>query len=710
MIVTARRDVTATLRYERGETFYFVEDALRNRFFRLGSAEYFFFKSLDGERTVAEAVACAAAQSGSQAVTLDQALTLVKWLADAGLVVSDASMSLHRLGVAERRQEARTMGKWNPWFLRLALGRPTRYLNYLEPVGRRLFSREFFAIWTLVTVYALVIAATDWSQIIAARPIDLGWRGLAKMFAAWCLLKVVHETAHGLACRRFGGTVGVFGLAFILGMPSPFVDVSSVWRLPNKRERIVVSLAGIYLELFIAAVALIVWSHASGDVVRQTSLAVAAVASVSTLLFNLNPLMRFDGYFALSDWVEIPNLAPLAKQEVGRIVRRYALGLDEPNPETSLRRPAWLAWYGAAAAVWRLFVSVSMLLLALSRFGVAATGLLCLLPATYAISQLRKAWKARHARAKPDAVVNRRRLVRTYGVALACCAAWLYWFDPRDVRLAAVIDYEPLSIVRAAAPGFVRKIHVADGQAVAAEQILVELSNPELDADIAAAEYSVAQSIAKSRIFREAGEIAKEQSESSQRTALETKLRELRQRRDELTVRAPISGVIVSHGLAELQDQWLAEGTDIAAVGNESEKEILVAVAQYDAEMLRDRAGSEATAICSGSHDVLAVQIGLLEPRADRVLIHPALSVENGGELPIRRREQTDTAAGDDEKTIVAELHEPYFRLHGRLSAASAEGVFAGRTAELTVRTTWLGTALRSWARFENWFAGKTRS
>jgi putative peptide zinc metalloprotease protein len=707
LVVTARSDLTATPRYERDEAFVFLEDSLRNRYFRLGLAEYSFFLALDGKRTVAEAAAEAAANSGSLAVTLDEALTLTKWLADAGLVVSDASASPARLDRAERKQELKSLADWNPWFLRIALGRPTRYLELLEPVGRVLFSRKFFVGWCLLVAYALLVAVTDWRHLAATRPIDLGWRGIAMLAGTWCLLKLIHETAHGLACRRFGGTVGNCGVAFLLGVPLPFVEVSSVWKLPDKHHRIIVSLAGVYVELFVAAAAMLVWSYSSDDVVRHAAAATAAVASLGTLLFNLNPLMRFDGYFALSDWVEIPNLASVAGQEFRRVVRRHALGIDEPSSDSSLRRPRWLPWFGAAALAWRTIVVASLLLLSLARFGFLMTALFSILPASYVAARLHRVRMSRH-RLNLHGPINRRRLMRTYGILGAVAASWLFWFDPCEMRLAAVVDYEPLCIVRAATPGFVQAVHVSDGQSVVAGQVLVELTNRDLEVEVVATEQSIAQSVGKSRMFRDAGEIAKEQAETRSRAALEAKLQQLRMQQAELIVKAPRSGTVVSRGLAELQDRWLEEGDQITVVGNEAEKELLVAVSQHDAEFIRDRLDGPAVARFAGKSRSVTSRIGTLDPQAARTIMHPAMSAENGGPLPIYRREATDSP--NDEQTTIAELHEPYFRLHCRLSAEHAANVQAGRSATLTIRTSVFEALLRRWMQFEHWVAEKTRT
>lgn len=698
LIVTARREVRGTLRTDGDETYYFLEDTVRGRYFRLGLPEYALLQSLDGTRNLADAAEQTAATLGPDAFTVDQVVSLAKWLVDAGLATTTAGSAPVRVAEAERRRDEERRRRWNPWFLRFTCDNLDAWLTRLAPIGNLLFRREVLAVWCVVVLWAVVLAVTHGSEMLAATPIELGPRGAAQLLVAWCLLKLVHETAHGLAARRFGGSVGSWGIALVMGMPSPYVEVSSVWRLPEKWHRIIVSLAGIYVELLVAAGAVFVWVSSDDGIVRQTALAVATVAGAATLLFNLNPLMRFDGYFALSDWLERPNLASSAQEAVRRFMRRYFLGLDEKSVVATKDQSLWLTVYGLAAIAWRWMVFVGLMLLCLNRFGGPATLLLSLLPVTYTLS---RGWRFLHRRrtSPPGVTVNRRRLAWTYGLAAVGACLWMALFDPRRIELPAVVEYEPLTVVRVATPGFVEDLLVGDGDQVVAGQVIARLKNDDLETDWVQAKNLVEQSLAKSRVHRQAGEVAKEQGEAARRRGLESKLQELEQRRTALLVHAPIDGQIVSRGLHRLLGRRLEEGDQLALVGDERRKEIVAAVSQSDADFVTAPGDAIATAKLSGTGRTIAAQTTALDPRADVALIHPALSVEHGGPLPVVRREQTST----DGKTTSIEVEhvEPQLRLRGRLDAEAAVQVHAGRTAVLYVQTTWSGLLARQWTRLQ---------
>lgn len=705
IIVRARTDLRVSLRSERGVEFHFIEDPVRNTFFRLGKAEYAVFAALDGRRPLSDAVAVAACRNTVDALNLEQSLALAKWLIDSGLASNEASESKERFGrhAAQRRQSR--WSRINPWYVRLALPSPERWLDRLSSVGTVLFGRPFFIAWLTAIVSAAFVIVGDWAKITAHSPLVLGWQGAIQFLVIWCLLKLLHELAHALACRHVGGTVGNVGVAFVLGMPSPFVDVTSVWRQSNRNARILVSLAGIYVELFIAALSILLWSWSGDGVIRQTALATAMVAGVSTLVFNLNPLMRFDGYFALADWVDFANLATLARQQSLKFLRRYFLGTDLPlTLHSEMREPRWLVAYGLAAILWRAFVVVGLLSLALYKFGPVVAGCLSLIPVVPWVRQVYGA--VRKGSRTTSNPTNWRRLCLTWTSTAALAASTFYYFDPRVIDVPAVVDYEPLAVVRIAAPGFVREVLASDGQQVEQGQPLVKLANEELDVELAQTRLVAQQHLAKARMYRQSGAIAKEQSELGQLEALEVKIKELERQRESLTIRAPVSGQIVSRGLAHLAGQWLDEGAEVLSVGNESAKQVVAALVHSDAEALKQSRGEYSLQL-SGTRQKRPIVDLHLDPRAQVDLVHSALSVEHGGNIPVRRRDASDGAA-NDKKILISEFYEPHFRLTGALDVAAAEQIAAGRTAQLRVQTTWRGAASRWWSHWSRWLDGRT--
>lgn len=698
LIVTKRWEVTAELRREGGDAFYFLADPVRGKYFRLGVAEYEIFASLDGTKDLAEIAAATASRLGSQAFTMEQVVALARWFVDCGLAVTTATTAAARVANADERRCERRHAGWNPWFLRFSCGSPDKWLSFCRPIGDLIFRRSFFIAWCIVTLVALGIVLGEADELFRRNSLMLGPRGALQLLAAWCVLKLIHETAHGLACRHFGGRVGAWGVCLILGLPSPYIEVSSVWQFADKRKRVIVSLAGIYVELLVATAAVFVWALSGDAVIRQLALSVAGVAGAATLLFNLNPLMRFDGYFALTDWLGCPNLAAAASGEVRRVMRRHLLGIEDHREPSSRSRHNWLLLYGLASTAWRVCVAFGLLALCLDRFGGWAALLLSILPVSYAV---RQAWRSvRRRRSVAGRVaINRFRLLRTYGVLAAAATAWVWLCDPREVEFPAVIEYRPLSIVRAITPGFVDEILVEDGAPVESGTAILRLRNDELQADLEQARNLVEQSTARSRMHRQAGEIAKEQAEAAKRKALESKLQKLRQQQEALVVRSPAAGRIVSRGLGQLLGRRVEEGTQIALIGDESQKEILAVVDQSAAALFESPLPQQITVELNGTHSAIDAADVQLDPRVELALLHPALSVEHGGTVAIVRRERPQ--ADGKPITIEPEHAEPFLRLHGTLKPAEAARMQAGRTTTLYARTTWASLLSLSWSGWQ---------
>ena len=211
--------------------------------------------------------------------------------------------------------------------MRIPLGDPEPWLNRLHGWFGWITAWRFFVVWLAVVSLAAVEVFSRWDRLVyewRERLIPSSWLWLV---LAWIGLKLIHETAHGIFCRHFGGRSREAGIVLILLAPIPYIDVTSAWGFRSKWQRIMTSAAGIYVELFCAAVAGLLWSYSHDPLIRFHSLNVMLTAGLVTLVFNANFLMRFDGYYILADLLEIPNLYSLGQQDVQYLARRYLMGV-----------------------------------------------------------------------------------------------------------------------------------------------------------------------------------------------------------------------------------------------------------------------------------------------------------------------------------------------------------------------------------------------
>ena len=364
-----RSDLSFTLQQHGEQICYLVEDEKNSRFYRIGIPEYTFISLLDGTTTIREAMAHTAAILGKDAFSERDAASICKWLVDCQLAHTEASGEFDRLLTAS--EKAATQKRWqqyNPIMVRVPLFRPDHFLAAATQVLGWWVSWPAFFLWLTVIGLAIHQSLTHWTSMQASSMNILASGNLACILLFWCVLKLFHELSHGIACKKFGGHIREAGLLFIALAPIPYVDVTSSWRFASKWRRIFVSAAGMYTELFIAAVATFFWIHTDSPVVRQQSYNVMITASFITLIFNANPLMRFDGYYMLSDLLELPNLYGMGQQYTRYLGRRYLMGVKAKMPAWPLRKALIVRVYGLAALLWRLVVCVSIFCAAATLF------------------------------------------------------------------------------------------------------------------------------------------------------------------------------------------------------------------------------------------------------------------------------------------------------------------------------------------------------
>ncbi|MEZ5730354.1 MAG: PqqD family peptide modification chaperone [Burkholderiaceae bacterium] len=343
----------------RGVIWYVLHDPVNGRHHRVNRTAYELLARLDGSTTVDTVWRDLLERLGDDAPTQGDVLQALAQLNEAqllhGQLAPDARQLERRAG--ERRRAA-TLGAVNPLSFRLMLFDPSAILVRLDGLARTLFSVPGAWAWGALAALAALVALVNLSELFATA--SAAWREPRFLFVMWIiypLLKIAHEFSHGMAVRRYGGTVTELGVRLLVLTPVPYVDASSSTLFANKRERALVAAAGIAAELLIASLAVFVWAIVEDGLVREAALAAIVIGSVSTLAFNGNPLLRFDAYYVLADLLEIPNLGPRSSAYWRYLAQHRLLGLKSVKaPPVGPGEVPWLIGYGAASWVYRLFV------------------------------------------------------------------------------------------------------------------------------------------------------------------------------------------------------------------------------------------------------------------------------------------------------------------------------------------------------------------
>lgn len=679
-----RDDLKFTLQKHGDETCYMLEDPLNARFFRVGIPEYVFLSLFDGKTTIKDAVALTAQNLGQDAFTEREAAAICKWVIDNQLAFTGASSQVDRLVEVSRKKSVQKRMQWiNPILIRAPLMRPDRVVTELTRTLGWLVSRQAFVIWLCVVAFALYQLITNWGEFRAASHDVLSPNNRWWLLGTWIALKFIHEVAHAVTCKRYGGDVHEAGFLFIILAPIPYVDVTSSWRFPSKWPRIFTAAAGMYAEIFCAAIATIIWFQYDGILIRQLAYNTMLTATVMTLLFNANFLMRFDGYYIFSDLVEIPNLYPLGQQFTKHLAGKFFFGGKKTLPAWSPTKSAIIKTYGVAAFFWRIVVFASIIMTASTLFSGVGV-LLAIISISLWIGM--PLYKLAKDVFDPSsfAVPNMARFAITSAISAAAIAGFLLLPEPGGVRAPAVVKFAPMHVVRAPHDGFVRDVRVEGGETTTTGQPIANIENFELRNEAVGLQFSIQQSQLRTRYHREKNEIAAVQAEQESLAAL---ISEFKQRRDQLaasSLTAPAQGKILTPDVQRLPGSFVQEGDELVSIGEETNKKIELSIAQEDVEFFREHVGSTVKAILrSPGHDAIECTLVRVEPRGSQALSHPALSASADGPVAVQRA-QADSSNSAEHSQQEWEYVEPRFVGVAELSAEQSTKLRAGQTA--TVR------------------------
>lgn len=454
----------------------------------------------------------------------------------------------------------------NYLFIRIPLVRPDGFLSRTLPLARVLASRAVLAIIALLGVIGLYLTSRQWDALVDTFAFFLSLEGAAGYLAALVFVKVLHELGHGYAARHFGCRVPTMGVAFMVLTPVLYTDVTDASRLRSRRERMLITAAGVLTELALAAVALFLWALLPDGALRSACFFVATTSLAMSLAINLSPLMRFDGYYLLADYWGISNLQPRAFALMRWWLREILFDLRATCPEEwPAGRRAAVILYAVVVCLYRLLLFVGIALLVYHLTFKLLGILLFLVEIVWFVarpiwSEIRVWWDIR-AR-----ILARSRYRLSSALALALVAFTLVpW--PHRIEVPAVL--EPIAVQRLAAPvaAQVRRVAVTDGQSVVSGQVLIELSSPRLLTDIKATEARL--SLAQTRRDRRLADRLDRDATLSldqEIASLGEKMAGLKRLEKELTITANGAGIVKDLPLAFHVDRWVGRGEDLGLV------------------------------------------------------------------------------------------------------------------------------------------------
>jgi putative peptide zinc metalloprotease protein len=625
----------------RGESWYVLHDHATGRVFRLRPATYAIVGRMDGTRTVDELWQETARVLGEEVPSQDELIHLLSQLSSADLLQTemtpDTAGLIERAGRAERMLWTRNL--LNPLAYRMRFWYPDKFFERTMPWVGWVFSQGGVAIWLAVVIPALALAALNWSRLTS----DLSSHILAAdnvltISLVVLVLKCAHELGHGYAVKAFGGAVHEIGVMFLVLVPMPYVDATAAAEFRSKWRRALVGAAGMIVEVFLAALAFYVWLAVEPGLIRSIAYNFIFAAGVATILFNGNPLLKYDGYYILSDLIEIPNLGQRAARLWQHLVDRYFFRLEglEDFRATAAER-IWLAIYAPASFVYRQLVMVAIALFIAAEYRAIGVGLAiwCMLLGV-GLPIGKAVWLVM---AGPRYRLNRRRVVSLTAGGLATAFTLLFLIPiPLSTTTEGVVWLPDSAHVRARTGAFLHHFTAEPGALVATGEVLVDSEDPQLRTEIEALRERLRELEARLSAERVSDRVAAAVTTTELKYA-KAELAVATDRDSRLRIASPAAGVFYVERPQDLPGRYVKEGQLVGYVLPSGSRIVRATVRQDDIDLVRSRLRRVFVRLAERPEDLQAARLVREVPAGQADLPSRALGGSSGGATAVDPRD-----------------------------------------------------------------------
>jgi putative peptide zinc metalloprotease protein len=685
-----RTDLSISEQKYEGRTYYVVKDPVTLRYYRFKEQEHFLLGFMNGKKTLDDAQKEYEQRFRPERLTLEDLEHFAQQLLTAGLVQNESPRAGQQLIDRRRKRKRSQMLQTltNILYIRIPLFDPDVLLGKMVRYVGFFFSLWFFALSCVVMMSAILLVTTHFETFRSKLPSYhefFSFKTVVYLWIALGVVKVIHEFGHGLSCKKFGGEVHEMGLLILVFSPAMYCNVSDSWTIPSKWKRIVISSAGIYVELLIASIATFVWWNTpTQPFVNNLSLSLMVVCSVSTIVFNANPLMRYDGYYVLADWIEIPNLRERSNRYLKNVFCEHCLGIEaQPEPYMALWRRQLFVFYAVTSYIYRWVITYFILwflynFLRPYKLGVVSGMLAVAALASMLCWPIYNLCRNIYRRGRlPD--MKPFRVGVTVSVFLALILAiFVVPLPVSRVRAEGVLevqpdDAEPVYVTTAQKEdeeAVLLELLVHDGQEVKKKDELARFGNRKLQQKLARARGEAKAALDKLGALRKEIDEAKTEADRQQfeneRTATEGELRTAQEtvalyqsRLDtESVVLAPRDGTVMDLPRVELVGKQWDRKTPLCKIGDLQSLRVRIPVPPADFSLLQEdlENGRYILPVTVRVHgmgrDTWEGEISRL-PESEAATIPLALTNKAGGSIPVKPSNNPEELAPQTQQYLV---------------------------------------------------------
>jgi putative peptide zinc metalloprotease protein len=621
----------------REKEWFVLQDHSNGRFHRISAEAYFVTGLMNGQRSMSEIWDAASIHLGDNLPTQEEIITLLSQIHRFDGLQSDLLPDMSELSERNQREKrSKLLGYLaSPTSLKFPLIDPDKFLESTQFLFSPLFSWFGVLLWLSVVIYGLLLTGVHWAELtsnVTDRILSL--ENVLILSLVYPIFKAFHEFGHAYTVKRWGGEVHEMGIMLLVFVPIPYVDATSSYSFRDKKKRMLVGAAGIIVELFIAALAVVVWVNSGPGTVRAIAYNMMIIGGVSTLLMNGNPLIRYDAYYILSDFLEIPNLATRSSEFLGSFFKRHLLRIPEVQSTAYTTGEAfWLAFYGFASFIYRMFIMVAITLFIAGKFFIV--GVLIALWTLFGFIVMPLYKLINHILS--DSLMQRYR-VRTLlvgGVAVALVLAAAFFVPIPSFTVVEGVVWVPIeSQVNAGADGFVAKFLAKPDSMVRRGDPLIQCDAQKLQKEVNVLKGNLGEVESRYQLStvtdRAAAEVLREEIVKSK-----AELNRAHERVNGLLIRSPADGVFLLPLAEDLPGRYVKKGAPLGYVVDFAHSVVRIVVDQDDVELIRNRTRKVEARLAGNLATVLSAAVVREVPAASNELPSLALSVSGGGSIAL---------------------------------------------------------------------------
>ena len=657
--IALRASVQVHRQMYRGILWYVLFDPFTNKYYRLPQGAYEFVSRLTQKKTVGE-IWNELLNSGTEDVPgQGEVIEMLAQLYQANMLLYEGVEDGSKLFERDRKNTQKKVKSTllNIFFLRLPIFDPEPMLRRFKWVGSLVFSKFFFVVW----LAAIIVAAKygienfdtlkDQAQGFLA-PSNIGW-----VYVCTILVKVLHELGHSFAVKKYGGEVHTIGIMFMMLVPLPYMDATASWSFRKKRHRAFVGAAGMLCEFFIASIAMIVWANVGGGLVKSLAYNVLVMTSVSTVLFNINPLMRFDGYYILTDLLDMPNLQQHSVTHLKYLLERFVFRKQDSQKVAETWSEAVIyTIYGISSAIYRFFLFAGFIIAASQHYLILSVIMGVMLLLSMIVMPVGKFLK--YVFSSPALARVRLRAVTISLIFFGSLFAALFYIPVPDTFTApGVLEAKQFENTIVATSGRVSKVCHKPGDAVAKDDTLIVLENEEVVFNMDEKNAEINEAV--QQYYKALNESPENMYPLEKRIeVLRQELDEIKLQKDRLAIVAGMDGIWNVNNVDEYLDKWVSKGDSLGMLLDTSSFDFLAVVSQEEVSRLFIGKPKQISVRLKGdAFNEISVDSAYAIPASIDKLPSSALGWHGGGDIETRMGKDATEQTAEPVYLVRATLH-----------------------------------------------------